>query len=765
MIIPLQKTFIAMAVWPSKIATWPIIITHGLDRTRRNLLILIVLVAFALITANPLAAQEPEKLTLSPAGSASWDDHLNFQQANPEFGKEPKVIPFMPRPAPQEVGDAINPPGPVTPSAPEPAIGAGKSLIPATSDFQALPDNDTTIPPDTMGAAGPNHLMTMLNSQVRIQDKTGTDLGTVTLDTWWTFGTGLSGDPFDPRIIYDSLSGRWMAVVDANRSTATSRTWFAVSNTDDPTGIWYYYTINMESPNSNSLWHDYPDLGTNRHWIALTNNMFDASGFFQGLGLIVIDKTTLPPAPILSGWVFNQGFDSWGGRSGFTLRPALTFDPLEEVLYMVDGNYWASYPGGGPATGLIRLSQITGAPPAVPVCSFVPDGSGPVPGTGQFWTTEDYDPWYQINAHQLGTTTRVRTNDSRILNAVYRNGRLWFTHSAGRPNNGDYGVGLNRTVVSWYEVNPLLLNTQPNPVLQSGTLDPGVDGHYFFPSITANRNNDAALGFSRSDPSTYVAAAATGRQSGDPTGTMDPITVIKPGEDSYVKDFGSGRVRWGDYSATVVDPVDDTTFWTIQEYAAMDVGPNEWNDRWGTWWAKLSYGGDSLGLAEIIGTWDDGIRYWDFVASAWTQMTPYATDGDIAAGDFTGDGKADVASSWEDDGLWYQDGATLVWTKIDDLPAHSVTAGDVTGDGRFEIIGTWDNGIWYWDLAASTWTRMTPYATDGDIAAGDFTGDGKADVASIWSDGLWYQDGDTLAWEKVSDSAPDRVTAGDVTGD
>jgi hypothetical protein len=678
MIIHLQKIFIAMAVWPTKIATRPITITHGLDRTRRNLLILIVLVGFALITANPLAAQEPEKLTLSPAGSASWNDHLDFQQAKPDFGKEPKVIPFMPRPAPQEGGDAIVPPRPVTPSAPEPLSGAGKSLIPATNGFQALLDDASTIPPDTMGAAGPNHLMTMLNSQVRIQDKTGTDLGTVTLSTWWTSGTGLSGDPFDPRIIYDSLTGRWMAVVDANVLDLTnSTTWLAISQTNDPTGAWLYYSMNMESPNANALWQDYPDIGTNQYWISITNNMFDGAGSFAGLGHITIDKTTLGGA--LTFYIWPQGFDNWGGFSGFTLRPALTFDPAEEVLYLVDGNFWASYPGDGtPSTGLIRLSQITGAPPGSPVWSFVPDTGGPVPGSGLFWTTESYDPWYQINASQLGTTTRVQTNDSRILNAVYRNGRLWFTHSAGRPNISDFGLSIDRTVVSWYEVNPLLLNSQPNPVLQSGTLAPGVDGHFFFPSIAANRNNDVALGFSLSDPSTYVAAAATGRQSGDPTGTMDPITVIKPGEDSYVKDFSSGRVRWGDYSATVVDPVDDTTFWTIQEYAAMDVGPNAWDDRWGTWWAKLSYGVGSPGLAEIIGTWDDGIRYWDFVASAWTQMTPYATNGDIASGDFTGDGKADVASIWSD-GLWYQNGATLTWTKVSDSAPDRVTGGDVTG--------------------------------------------------------------------------------------
>ncbi len=59
-------------------------------------------------------------------------------------------------------------------------------------------------------------------------------------------------------------------------------------------------------------------------------------------------------------------------------------------------------------------------------------------------------------------------------------------------------------------------------------------------------------------------------------------------------------------------------------------------------------------------------------------MTAEVTTGDIAAGDFTGDGKADVASIWSN-GLWYQDGATFAWTRIDSLPPIRVTAGDVTG--------------------------------------------------------------------------------------
>ena len=43
---------------------------------------------------------------------------------------------------------------------------------------------------------------------------------------------------------------------------------------------------------------------------------------------------------------------------------------------------------------------------------------------------------------------------------------------------------------------------------------------------------------------------------------------------------GGGRNRWGDYSATVLDPTDPGTFWVFQEYTAqdagnVDVGPGE----------------------------------------------------------------------------------------------------------------------------------------------------------------------------------------------
>ena len=118
----------------------------------------------------------------------------------------------------------------------------------------------------------------------------------------------------------------------------------------------------------------------------------------------------------------------------------------------------------------------------------------------------------------------------------------------------------------------------------------------FMPSIAVNKKEDVVIGFSHSTPNIYVQAAYVSRSASDPLANMSPIIISKNGEDSYTKDFGSGRIRWGDYSATVVDPANDNIFWTLQEYAATSVGNTSDDDRWGTWWTKI----DSAATTSIV---------------------------------------------------------------------------------------------------------------------------------------------------------------------
>jgi len=94
------------------------------------------------------------------------------------------------------------------------------------------------------------------------------------------------------------------------------------------------------------------------------------------------------------------------------------------------------------------------------------------------------------------------------------------------------------------------------------------------------------IGYSRFTRSGYPDAGFALRSASDPPNTMAMQTVYKRGEAPYIAiGYDEGSNRWGDFSAAMVDPVDDLTFWTIQEYAAAPT--QGYLGRWGTWWAQV----------------------------------------------------------------------------------------------------------------------------------------------------------------------------------
>ena len=117
---------------------------------------------------------------------------------------------------------------------------------------------------------------------------------------------------------------------------------------------------------------------------------------------------------------------------------------------------------------------------------------------------------------------------------------------------------------------------------------------YYYPSIAVNKDNVAAIGFSGSSTTEYVGGYYTVIQPS--TGAAEAVTLLKAGEAPYFKTFRGSENRWGDFSATTVDPADDTSFWTLQEYAMThDTFTDNNNNvvdrsRWGTWWGKFTPG-------------------------------------------------------------------------------------------------------------------------------------------------------------------------------
>ncbi len=310
----------------------------------------------ALLCGTGVPAQE--RAVIEPVGEVTWDEILAAEAGAARApGGEPaglSAVPFMPGPAPRDIG---GPGGRVAPAERAPVAAATSAAGPTTiTGFAALDDDGTRIPPDTMGAVGPNHLLVMLNTQVRIASKTGTTMSTVSLSSFWTSGTGLAGNPFDPHVVFDPLSNRWLATAFADPRSATSAVWFAISATNDPTGTWHFYQWRTDA--TGATWADYPGLGVNATWVAITANMFGLAGegTYAGVKMWVLDKAALLAGGSPTMTTFPTGFDRAAGFSSFTLTPVLSFDRAEPRLYIVDNPYLVQ----NGVVPVLRLSQISG---------------------------------------------------------------------------------------------------------------------------------------------------------------------------------------------------------------------------------------------------------------------------------------------------------------------------------------------------------------------------------------------------------------------
>jgi len=527
-------------------------------RSRTALFSLIV--SPIILAAGPLLAQQ--KITVECSAVLRWSEIVRNDERGGGGLQEPHAIHppqyWYPRGSDHETGDGVA----TLSNGWVPIQSQPTDAMAAIVDFEAIPDNNGPYPPDTQGAAGPSHLMTMLNTEVRIQDKSGAIVGTVSLSSFWSV---LNGGPFDPRLHYDAIHGRWLA-----SCSSTNRVFFAISSSSNPTDSWSFYEF-VADP-TGTTWADFPRLGFNTNWIVLIATMA-GSPLPPGQKMWVIDKATALAGGPLTVTIFSPHVTFQGQTYYPLVIPCVTYGS-EPTLYLI--SLFGERPD---SVQLAYLSQITGTGSA-PAWSVVP-GSDSV-GTGSFPTGARFE-MAMIAATQLGTSTVKIETGGGMQSAVYRNGRIWFTLGAALPDSG-YEF-WNRMAIFWFEVDP---QAMPRPVIQSGVFDGGPGAFYFYSSIAVNSENDACIGFSYSDASMYIEAAYSGRLSTHPPGTMIPLQILKPGGGMYWKSWPSTWLcRWGDYSNTCVDPEDDITFWTIQEYAGTPVGSGNGSGRWGTRWGKI----------------------------------------------------------------------------------------------------------------------------------------------------------------------------------
>jgi hypothetical protein len=420
------------------------------------------------------------------------------------------------------------------------------------NNFNALNEISVASPPDVNGAAGFNHLMVTLNSDVRIQSKQGDVISTVSLTAFWN-GLGGHTDIFDPKITYDPYDRRWIFVCAASRESNASALLLAVSQTSDPTGGWIVYTIDADV--ANQVWFDYPSLGFNRNWITVGGNMINmpnVTGQQRGR-VFVINKAVVYAA---NSTIPVSIFDRTNYR---VISPAITYDRLNNTQWLV-----GLHNNNSNNSGFYRLFSITGTQSA-PVLN-----DGAIINVGSAWAAGG------VNGPQKNTSVGFDLGDDRILQSTFRLGRLWVGNNVFLP-------ATNPTTCAAQIIS---INTSNNTVDENIRTAANTNGSIMqaYPSITVNSRNDIFFGYSTFRNDAYVASTVLYRRN-DGQGFF--FYYYKPSDTVYIELSPDGRNRWGDYSATCIDPEDDISAWTIQPFAWRRVlGKSIWS----TWWAKICPG-------------------------------------------------------------------------------------------------------------------------------------------------------------------------------
>lgn len=452
----------------------------------------------------------------------------------------------------------------------EPLLTAASSLPspPPSASFAGLQDNATTFNPDTQGAVGTNHMVVMLSSQVRIQNRSGGTISTVSLDTFW--GVLGQSNVFDPRIIYDPLRHRWLTTAINHPGTSNAHLLFGVSQTADPTALWYLHALQVDT--NDGVFASSPSIGFNRDWVVISANMMNQTGlYYDYTDIFAFNRTN----------VYAGGVAAYHRWSHYPVVPALADQepavPVPAVHYDDNSatNFLVANAGTfGDGLGRLRVLSISG-PVAAPFFNdygqalYIAAGANfGFPG----WVSEA--PGDGRLAPQLGTTNRIFIGDARIQNVAYRNGALWATHHVFLPTNNP-----TRVAVQWWSFSP------GGTVLQFGRMDDATGAKmYAYPSIGVNRYEDVLIGYSRFAATQYPSANYAFHSYQDGLGQLSGDTVLKLGEARFTVADGE-LILWGDWSATMPDPRNDTDLWTIQEYASTPVNSIE---RWGTWWGRVS---------------------------------------------------------------------------------------------------------------------------------------------------------------------------------
>jgi hypothetical protein len=535
------------------------------------------LAAAALLLAGVGAAQTAPAARFSTAAAFDVSPPLR------DLARHPRSQLLLPSQELYEIRPERGPVGTDTGFAGDGAVqetGTGTPFVPTltipspTVNFEGLSNQDNfnvfgfrVNPPDPDGDVGPNHYVEMINLVFGIYDKQGNLLlGPVGIGALWAdFAVPDCTDPSgDPIVLYDQFVDRWLLTqfTTSGLEDPTRPFWncVAISTTGDPTGTYYRYAFETENF---QFFPDYPKYGVWTDSFVITTREFGPTVEY-GIGVYALEKNKMvngqadarvvsffidgnDPAllPLIGDGLLPADID--GKQKPKSDAPialvgtqdqgafyGATFDALNIWDLTVK---WRS----DPIASLTLAAQL----PVAAFDSIFPCGPSrgclPQPGI------TNPDQYLDILSYRQRPTWRL----------AYRN----FKDYEALVTNQSVEAAPGVAGVRWYEIRR---TGGAYSLFQQGTYAPDDGVHRWMGSIAMDRQGNMALGYSVvNGVDVYPGIRYTGRMAGDPLGQM---TL---GEGVIINGSGvqtTTNSRWGDYTSMNIDPVDDCTFWYVNEY-------------------------------------------------------------------------------------------------------------------------------------------------------------------------------------------------------
>lgn len=525
-------------------------------------------------------------------------------------------------------------PGPVpwfrTPTAP--ALPTPNVLL--YTAFPAGLDEQFGAPPDPSAACGPRGVLCIDNYHVIYSRKGGGGgEGNVYYDLarQYFFGSAHPNDSYvDPRVVFDPHSGRFFVITlevplhtcSATPPSSSYRSYLrvSVSASDHPRepGDWLHYSFDVtrveESGGTTRHYApDYPAIGVDATCLTVSANYFEMPlpcRGQRGVGVITLSKAALlagTATPLITYAEGNGPFalspvsDLWGAGNG-------------SITYLVE------WPLG--ITNSLRLWALTdplGARTLQSTTMVIPDHGFAHPNMGAPQCPPASGPPTSLRSWS-GTAQGI---------AQWADGSIWF---CGTGTALGTGGELDRMRVHFYRVAPNSYPAAPPSLQEAGVLDAGEGVWNFSPSIGVTPNGDVGVVFTQSSPTQCPRMMATLRGAGA-AAFPEPIVVATSPEAYANYDASIGLMRWGDYAAVSVDPVDHS-IWVTH----MVGGPGQtWPQTPGTGYPPLNQ--------HILGN-----LVFEDLASGWPQPGRLVRGGQTAVQGLSAasDGAGGVFALWKD---------------------------------------------------------------------------------------------------------------------